>query len=492
MGDKFEDKNNRFKPDKSINTFNCSLEEQLQNPAVKDRLIANLEYLAPEKARELVKILLWSDSAFSFGMLGQLPRGLNFSIAFLDELGKQLQNVPPHLLRKFVAEMVRSVDLKSLRAMPGSYMPLLNNLDLTVGEAPEAIRRNQEKKIRLLQGAIRSADFGKIRKTVIRQADLNYPLIESVVATIVSDPVIFANLINIFPPLLNNLLKGTARALERIDFPPEILASAVFNLIDDLNAEELGAIINNLSSLINKLHEGSAVLGQTEPRFRVVMNSFLEKALSNLDQKEAAAVLVALGEDLEVILCAISDTVVQKPELMEDLFPALLQGFAAGLRGLNYLLEQLDQLPPQYYRNMAGNLESSTFTEVAKMINALVRLSNRVLAENKALLENKLGEFNKGLDKSEIALLLNSGLICYNHMLTEEPDQPNSKVFSYLEHLDQEELIRALLLTSTRLSETLAGNPRLSRSLLKSFVKVIGGAIRGSFKSERRIKGRQG
>lgn len=491
MGDTFEDRSSRFEPDKSINTFNRSLEEQLQDPAVKDRLIANLEYLEPDQARELIKIMLWSDSAFSFGMLGQLPRGLNFAIAFLDELGKQLQNVPPHLLREFVAEMIRTLDLESVRALPRAYLPLLASLNLVAGDDPEKIKENQQKKISLLQDTIRTADFGKIRKMITRQADLNYPVMENVIATIVSDPVIFANLLNILPPLLNNLLKATATGLQEIDFPPEILASAVFNLLDDLKAEELGAIITGLSTLINKIHEGSAVLGYNEPRFRVVIESLLEKTLSNFDQKENIAALAALGEDLEVILYAVTDTLMQKPELLEEILPVLRQGFCTGLRSLAYLLEQLNQLPPQGSLNFIQGQDSAISTEAAKLVNALVGLSNRVMEDNPGLLEKSLAGFIQTVDQAEVARLLNRGLISYNKMLTDGPDQVKGELSYYLEQLDQEELSRALLLTSGQLSQTLAGNPRLSRSLLKSFFRLVGGLIRGSLKGERKLQGRQ-
>lgn len=491
MGNKHEDESSCFETGKPIKTFNRNLEELLQTPEVKDRIIANLEYLEPEAARELARVLLWSDSAFSFGLLGKLPQSLNFTFAFLDELGRQLQNVPPHLLREFIAEMGRNIDIKSIRALARTYAPLFVTLDLSANDDPEVIRRNRDKKIRLFQNAIRTADFGKIRKEITRQADLNYPVMEEIVATIVSDPLIFANLINILPPLINHLLKGTVRALEEIDFPPEILASAVFNLLNDLDAEELGTIINHTSSLINKLHEGSAVLGQSEPRFRTVFETFLEKALINFDEKETAAAIVALGEDLEVIFSVAADTATMKPELPAEITPAFLEGFTAALRGLTYLLDQLSQLPSQSYENYYRGFEVTAYSETARLINALVRLNNRVLSENPALLAKCLGEFSQALDQAEIAHLLNNGLIYYNHVLSEEPVQQKTKALSILQQLDQDVLSRALLLTSGRVSAALAGNPRLSRSLLKAIFRVIGGLIRGLFKRERRVEGRQ-
>jgi hypothetical protein len=524
------------------------LRELLRTPAVKDLLAISLQDSDPESARELVKAMLWSDSVFSFGMLGQLPRGFNFLVAFLDELGRQLQNAPPELLRDFVAEMARTLDRESLKALPRAYAPLLTTLagedcaarqrllqgidparlgelitslfewlGRAAGKETGTIRLNQEQKSRFFEETIRAADFGKIRSAITRQAEANYPVMESVVTTIVSDPVIFANLINILPPLLNNLLKGTANALAQIDFPPEILASAVFNLLGDLEAEEVGNIINNLSRFINTLHEGSAVLGRDEPRFRPVLKSFLEKALQNVDEAEAANALLALGEDMEVTLCVAADTAVEKPELLEKLFSALLLGINANLRGVTYLLEQLNELEPHLYRHIAAELDSKDFNEAGKLINALVKLTNRVLAENPALVQSALTALYRSLDQEElrsigrIALqqgaafaanenllqlfppeetgkVLNACLISYNRKLTREPEQLHQSLSLYLAQLDPEELTTALLLSSTQLSQTLSENPQLSKSVIKSIFTILRGAIKGSLRRKPKRK----
>ncbi len=522
------------------------LRELLRTPAVKDLLAISLEDSDPETAREMVKTMLWSDAVFSFGTLGQLPRMLNFVITFLDELGRQLQNVPPHLLREFVAEMSRTVDTESLKALPRAYAPLLKTLagedaatrkrlldgldpaalgelitslfawlGRAAGEDPETIRLSRERKSRFFEETIRAADFGKIRSAITRQAEANYPVTESVVTAVVSDPVIFANLINILPPLLNNVLKGTANALARIDFPPEILASAVFNLLSDLEAEELGKIVNNLSRFINTLHEGSAVLGREEPRFRPVLQSFLEKALQSVDETEAAGALLALGEDLEVILCVAADTAAEKPELLKNLFSALLLGFNANLRGLTYLLEQFNQLDPHLYAHIAQELDKKDFNEIGKVLNNLVKLTNRVLSENPTLVENALSALYRSLDKEELRSLghtvlqqgasfaanenllqlfppeetgkaLNACLTSYNKKLAQESDQLRQTLSLYLTHLDPEELSAALILTSGQLSQTLSENPQLSRSVIKSFFKILCGAIRGSLRRKRK------
>ncbi|MGM0689037.1 MAG: hypothetical protein ACQESO_05580 [Bacillota bacterium] len=510
-----------FKHNEAAGRLNSSLEELLKSADFKDQVIANFENLEPEKARELARIILWSDSAFSFGLLGKLPHGLNYSIAFLDELGRQLQNVPPELLRKFAAEMGRNIDTESILALPRAYAPLFARLGLAAGEDKGEYFLSREKKIEYIQDKLAKADFGKIRRTIIRQSEEHYPLIESIAATIVSDPVIFANLINIIPPLMNNFLKGTAAALEKVDYPPEILASSIFNLADEIKAEELGAIINRLNRLINGLHEGSAILGGNEPRFRRVLQSFLEKASYGIDEKEAAAALLALGEDLEVIFCVVADTAVQRPELLAELVSAFLQGSSSALRGLTYLLDQLNELPPQLFADLTREIATGDCKESARLLNSLVCLSNRILAENPSLLEKTLISHLQSVDRAELqnffhnitaqaasfttseeflellppeeaAEAFNSFIISYNRKLKSRPPATGKAAAQFLEQIDRKELSTAILLTSDRIAETLAENPGLSRPFISSFFKIIWGAIKGSLKSGRKAERRHG
>lgn len=102
---------------KSFEPLDGELKKLLQDPDFKDRVLAVINQLEPEKGRELARVLLWSDSVFSFGLAGQIPLGLNFFVAFLDQLGKELQNVPPELFRAFTAEMASHVDREAIIAL---------------------------------------------------------------------------------------------------------------------------------------------------------------------------------------------------------------------------------------------------------------------------------------------------------------------------------------------------------------------------------------
>ncbi len=454
--------------------INPKLEEQLKNAELKDLVLSNLEYLEPENARELARLLLWSDSAFSFGLIGQLPRSLNFVIAFFDEMGKQLQNVPPELLRQFASEMARKVDMKSVAALPAAYTPLLAAFNRTSADSPGYNQLQQEIKIKVIRETIESTDFGKVRVSFKKHLEGSYPLLESAAAGIISDPVAFANLVNIIPPLLNHTLKLTASSLEQLNYPSEILASAVFNLASDIETGEIASIINNINRLIRSTHEGSAVLGGSEPRFRQVAGKIMEETLQDLDHEAAAGALLALGEDLETILYAAVDTAAKKPELTAALLTAMVQGTSASMRGVCYMLDHLNDLSPGSLAQFTNPFLNSETPGSAELVNGLLTLCNRIFAENPELCEKAAVSFLQAVDKDQLHQLQ------YNILSI------------FLNRLDQDQVSAFLINTSGQLSASLAENPRLSRSVVKSFVNIFWGALKGSFKKVGKREGSTG
>lgn len=438
----------------SPETLEKELKILLQDPAFKDRVLAVLKQLEPEKGRELAKVLLWSDSVFSFGLAGQIPLCLNFLVAFIDQLGKELQSVPPELIRAFTTEMANNFDREAIKTLPRTFAPLIAALN------PAAEGADHNNRLLRLNQMIDRADFGKLRKTVTDGADQLYPLAEALAERIVSDPVAFANLLNIFPPLLNNFLKVTAHAVQKIDFPPEILASAVFNFLDDLELQELGKTITSLCILLNELHRGSAILGGNQPRFRDVLQRAADKIVSDLDPDQSAAALVTLGEDLEVFLNIAAETAASRPELFRALGLAFLQGLSASFRGLAQLLEE-------------PGLKDLRFT--------LLREGTQLIRES------GLSDF---INPEKLAALSNFLIATYNRRPEASHHPGDDALGIYFQNLDQEELSQALLNASDSLATALAGNPALARSSFKAVGKILFGTLRGLLRRRPKTRGK--
>ncbi len=99
--------------------------------------------------------------------------------------------------------------------------------------------------------------------------------------------------------------------------------------MDSLEAEEIGKLINGLCRFICHVHEGSLVLGGDEPRFRPVFQNLMERVIIGIDETMAADALLALFEDVEVIIPVVADVILERPELLQKGVPVLISGFNA-------------------------------------------------------------------------------------------------------------------------------------------------------------------
>ncbi|HOB87465.1 MAG TPA: hypothetical protein PKO38_07235 [Bacillota bacterium] len=541
------------------------LKELIRTPLIKELVRINLAPSPPGSTRELVKTFFWEDFEFSFGLVSSLPSFLNGLAEFLDELGLQLQKIPPHMLKAFILELGKNIEKDTFKNIPQSYAPLVrqvvledeetlrqlrsslagagNNLlevltdkiegaargemepyepkpgleaeavgnlinavsDLLVRTAPRG--KPTEERIKYAEEILQAINFGKLRRGLVARMDRGFPVLEGIVGAIVDDPVIFANVANILPPLLNHLLKLLANTISRLDLPPEILASAILNILDDLEGEHIGRLLNGACALINDLHEGSLVLGKDEPRFRPVLKNLLDGVFSVVDEKALSRALVALLEDLETVLTVLGDVLVEKPELYVQVMEAVLNGVSPVLRGLSYLLEKVKQLPPPQ-----GMVEKIDFSEFAGLLNSFFRLLYRVLEANPTLIEQVLSKLYNGVDREQLGALgkelfrqftvfaareeilapekvaqfINPLLSAYNQALVKNPSLAREKASRYLEQLDLEQLALAVTGSGVQLSGVIQANPSLARAILKTFLGIVWSVIKGSFKRQKR------
>ena len=74
-------------------------------------------------------------------------------------------------------------------------------------------------------------DFGKMRTAVNVLLDYWTALACKSFDMVSDNPVVIANLIGMLPAVVNSLIRVLSYSLGKLDMPPEILASALFNLL---------------------------------------------------------------------------------------------------------------------------------------------------------------------------------------------------------------------------------------------------------------------
>ncbi|NLI69518.1 MAG: hypothetical protein GX364_01445 [Firmicutes bacterium] len=470
----------------------------------------------PETYAPLLKTLIWEDA----------ERRQNIKTGGFEAL-----NALMYMLADFLnAASMRREEMQELspegfhpdpQALAAGITSLFRWMGAAAGKDEASISAWQEKTTDVLQETMQTMDFGVIRDTLTRRAKTNYPVIESAIGTIVTDPVIFANVLTALPPVINNLLKGIAHGIAEIDFPPEILASAIFNLIDNLEVKEIGKLVNGLSRFINGLHEGSSVLGGDEPRFRAVFQNLVQEIVREIDETQIMDAFTALSEDLEIMIPVITDAILERPELLQKGAPVLISAFNALMQGSGYLVAKLGQLPEDFYQQIylewTKNLD---FKETGLLVTAVIRLVNQVLVPHPDIIEKTLSSVYRTVDKKELGTLaqtmvaqsvaflekesiwdllspeeagkmVNSILRAYNRNPRMYTENSQEALAIFAAQIDQQEVSDAILNTSNQISVALSANPPLSKSIMKSLYALVRGLIKGTLRknSGKKVKG---
>ncbi len=228
------------------------------------------------------------------------------------KLGRETILAFPRLLKIYLQLMVDSFGLSDRHAagglgpnFRGAYLSTLDSMPL--GDAVNAYFRLSRKlweddaealveaELKLAGETLSAIDFGKVRKAMEVKLEGHYPVWEGILSQLVGDPIIIANLLTSLPAFANTFIKLLSNTLQQLDLPSEILASALFNLLEALDIEELGRLVSGIGATVNSLHEGDLVLGLNEPRFREVAGRLIERYMSTTDWHANHEAMVALS-----------------------------------------------------------------------------------------------------------------------------------------------------------------------------------------------------
>jgi hypothetical protein len=173
--------------------------------------------------------------------------------------------------------------------------------------------------------------------------------------------------------------------LSNLELPPEILASAIFNVLSALDAEELGRALSLLSERINQLHAGNLILGGDEPRARVVTSDIVRRLLDNLDADAFADMLVALGEDAEVIAGALVELLSREPELIDSMARALVGLTNSATRIVSNALDEAAKWPAGVLARLGKDGRELDALEIGRAIDSFEAYSLRLREANPGL-----------------------------------------------------------------------------------------------------------
>ena len=322
------------------------LRELLRTPLVQDLLRDSMRQDA-DAAPALTRALLADDPQLALDLAAALPARVNAAGEAAAELAAALNGFPTTLTREAAQQWAGELDTAALEQQLGSLLAalwrhlwedprsrqallaaLVKQVDAGVErlahqleQDPEAIAGPAEE---LVGALLDGVDLGRLRRVHALGLQAAAGPTSRIIARAMGDPVLVANLAAALPPLVNAQLRALADAVEALDLPAEVLASALFNLLQALDPGQAARLLNGLARTITEAHRGNLILGRHEPRFRAVCADLLEDLLPRLDGERLELAALALAEDLDTLLTAWEDLAERRPELAPERLVAAL------------------------------------------------------------------------------------------------------------------------------------------------------------------------
>jgi hypothetical protein len=381
----------------------------------REKVEGALDAVKPEAVEEAVVKIFTEDGGMAEDIYRAKPDILNAYANFTRAFAESLERLSTEERSGLIAEVVEKLDGEAV----GDAANAVSRLLMKVREENPDLARQVLPAIRK---AVDTTDFGKLREGASAWMDYAADMVVLTLEDALENPVVMANLIGIAPPLINNLIRIASTALEQVDLPKEVLASALFNTMLAVDREEVGKAISAASRLINNMHEGNLVLGRDEPRFRAVFDELAEGVLEHVDTAELSRAVVSVGEDFEVVLDATTDLLHRDPELMLQASSTVGALLNVALRGIANFLLEFSQLPDEILFRMGEEIRQNLeVSEFARILNLLLMLRNRFINVNPELLREMAAALLPAIDTEQAALLARNVSSVMSDVIRDDP-----------------------------------------------------------------------
>lgn len=366
------------------------------------KIMAN-EFASPTKIERDIKEILTKDSEFAATFFSLLPRSMNAFFGVMQGVNSYINN----LTNDKVFGLLKSA-AKDLNAV---YVAKAVN---DFFDQMERLRKDHPKLFAELLGNrigefIDTLDFGKMKKFVEDSAYCTYGTFEIVNEKIFGNSTRLGNLVSSVPAVLNAGIAISNDAIRRIELPSEVLASALFATLTKVDVEQMGKMLSNVSTLINKVHEGNYILGKGDRKFKEIAETTMEKFLNSIDVEEFRKAVNAILEDLDDFSDALNNALWKNPLTMMALAP-LAPNLLNMLIGIGAkALSKFNELPPDLSAQITTSLIKEIDTKrLGEILTGVAKVVNGVAENDPKAISNILNSAIASSDKKELEKMLNN------------------------------------------------------------------------------------
>ncbi len=251
-----------------------------------------------------------------------------------------------------------------------------------------------------------NTDFGEIREMVENSEECALKTVEAFNENLWKYPAKVGSILGTLLAAANTGIRSTREVLRPVEknVSPDLLADLLLSLLKGLNAKEVANLVNSLCELTRRFHTGSSLLARGgKPLFQIYLTELLEEALPTIDPVLLGKAKIALAEDSGAIASALADALSRNPDLLLEMvssYGAVKTPLITGASRKVRLFEEVDQ--GQLADAVSRGLSDLDTYEISELINAAIRIVNRVHEERPDVISSLLSSVVNSINTAEI------------------------------------------------------------------------------------------
>lgn len=364
----------------------------------KNALKTFLTNIDPDEAPRMIRDLIWDDPELAMELIRAMPSIMNYLVASLNEFGEGLGTRSPESLARLFNDAGKELDGKLLGETITRYAQLYNDIHKYYPELAD------ETLAEYFDDVLTGIDFDEITQMVGSLAEMLVVLAGAWNQAIWLHPDRFASLVAMAPPFLNagiSSLKAMVDGLSEV--APGFTADVVFSLLEGLDAEEMGGLLESVAQVICKLHLESNLLVEGSTRMEEIIANKLRVILPSLDNEIVVKAYIAFREETEAISHAITATLADNPALVLELVSSLSTIINPRLSRLCGLVSTFKAVPADELADaLATGLDGLEVEQVGEIVNSLVSLVNEIYERKPMPLSSYVERAVNTVDEEEL------------------------------------------------------------------------------------------
>ncbi len=434
--------------------------------------------------KDLARELFRDNGEFSTELIASVPRLVSAATQAIKAFAESIEGMP--------AEKATALMEASHAQISGAEIAeavnALSRLIIRIHEEnPELM---PETRAGTVSDFMLATDFGKLRKAVTYQVGERLDLLRREVELLGDNPMALINIFSVVAPVVNDALQVLKAAFDILALPAEAVTYALFKIMEDLEWQDVAAVINGAAAFIVNVHRGSLILGDGSlytagPFYRISSN-----LVNALDGQVLAEAIVAIAEEVEALATAFMGKTLENEDLALPLAEAMISVSNSSYRAVASIMEKANALPRETLSKMVTSVaEDLEVGELGRALVSIADLNRRVIAENPELIaglsRRTLSALEIDLSPEALAERANRGLSLYNEWTSKNPDKVTGALDTFLTGVDTQQLEQVAQTSATHLTEVLSRHPEVLKAVVKASLSIVYGSAKGYLKGLR-------